>query len=154
MEQVERTPTPTPPHKAIRKVVPALQLQRAKTLRVAATPQEKKLWRALRDRVPLDGTHFRRQVPIGPYIVDFCCLASRLIVELDGNQHGTDEALSYDARRTALIESHRFRVLRLTNHEVNIALESVLDTIAAALPPTPTPSPSPQKGGEEPIRHG
>ena len=103
-------------------------------MRAAVTVPERKLWRALRQRLPTEGTHFRRQVPIGPYIVDFCCQQAKLIVELDGNQHGTDEAQAYDALRTAILKSQGFRVLRFANHDVHLALDSVLETVAAALP--------------------
>jgi very-short-patch-repair endonuclease len=54
-----------------------------------ATDAEGRLWRRLR-RFPIAGTHFRRQVPIGPYVVDFACMAARLIIEVDGSQHGDD----------------------------------------------------------------
>ena len=137
-----------------RKDVPVAQLQRAKAMRNAMTPPERKLWRALRERLPLEKTHFRRQVSIGPYITDFYCLAARLVIEVDGNQHGTDNALRFDARRAAHLETHGFRVLRFSNHDVNTALDSVLDTIFAAFARTPTPGPSPQGGGEETHFHG
>ena len=103
---------------------------RAKAMRKAMTEPEKRLWWALRHRLP--DFRFRRQFVIGPYIADFCCLSARLIIEVDGNQHGTDEALAFDARRTELIESHGFRVLRFSNHDVLRSLDFVLDTIAAA----------------------
>ena len=109
------------------------QLRRAKTMRKAITEPEKRLWWALRHQLP--DFKFRRQFVIGPYIADFCCLPARLVVEVDGNQHGTDEALAFDARRTGLIESHDFRVFRFSNHDVLRSLDSVLDTIAAAANP-------------------
>jgi very-short-patch-repair endonuclease len=113
------------------------------------TEPEKRLWWHLRHRLPLDGTHFRRQVPIGRYLADFCCLRSRLVVEVDGGQHGTDAALDYDERRTAYQKAQGYRVLRFANHEVMRSTDVVLDTIHAALSgATPTPGPSPQGGGE------
>jgi very-short-patch-repair endonuclease len=66
------------------------------------TDAERKLWSALR-RKQIDGHRFRRQVPIGPYIVDFACFSSRLIVEVDGGQHSVD--IERDARRTTWLES-------------------------------------------------
>ena len=105
------------------------QAKRAKAMRKGMTEPEKRLWWALRHRLP--DFRFRRQFVIGPYIADFCCLSARLIIEVDGNQHGTDEALALNARRTKLIESHGFRVLRFANHDVLRSLDSVLDTIAA-----------------------
>ena len=106
------------------------QVKRARAMRRTLTEPEKKLWRALRQRMPAH--HFRRQLPIGPYIVDFCCLASRLVIEVDGNQHGFDRQQAYDARRTTILTSHGFRVLRFANHDIHLALDSVLDTILAA----------------------
>src|SRR5688572_25449963 len=90
----------------------------AKRLRKELTEPERRLWWHLRRRLPLDGTHFRRQVPIGPYVTDFCCIGARLIVEVDGGQHTEDHALAYDHRRTAHLESQGFRVLRFMNVEV------------------------------------
>lgn len=97
----------------------------------------------------MSGTHFRRQKALGPYVVDFVCLSHRLIIEVDGDQHGTDEALAYDARRDAYLKKNGYRLLRFSNREVMTELEAVLDTVFAALAaPTPTPYPSPQGGGE------
>ena len=113
------------------------------------TEPERRLWWHLRNRLPLSDTHFRRQVPIGSYIADFCCLGARLVIEVDGGQHTTDQAGAYDNRRTAYLTSQGFRVLRFTNSEVMLNMTTVLDTIHAALVrATPTPSPSPQGGGE------
>lgn len=91
---------------------------------------------------------------IGPYVVDFVCLSRRLIVEVDGNQHGTEAALRYDAERTRWLGTQGFHVLRFTNRQVMTESEMVIDTIFAALtgglelcPSPPTPSPSPQGGG-------
>jgi very-short-patch-repair endonuclease len=117
-------------------------------LRRTLTEPEKRLWWHLRNRLPVSGTHFRRQVPIGYYIADFCCLGARLVIEVDGGQHTTDQAVAYDHRRTAYLESQGFHVLRFTNAKVMQNTASVLDTIHAALVrATPTPSPSPQGGG-------
>jgi very-short-patch-repair endonuclease len=69
----------------------------------------------LRKRLPQEGTHFRRQVALGPYVADFICLAAKLVIELDGDQHGTDKALRYDADRTAWLEANGLTVLRFTN---------------------------------------
>jgi very-short-patch-repair endonuclease len=121
----------------------------AKALRRNPTEPERRLWWHLRRRLTTEGTHFRRQVAIGPYVADFCCLGRRLVVEVDGNQHGFDRAAPYDAKRTGYLESQGFRVLRFTNRDVMVEIDSVLDTILAALAPaTPTPDPSPQGGGE------
>jgi very-short-patch-repair endonuclease len=113
------------------------------------TEPEKRLWWHLRHRVPSEGTHFRRQVPIGSFVVDFCCLKARLVVEVDGNQHGFDENILQDAERSQKLEAQGYRVLRFTNREVMTSIDVVLDTILAGLGRTPpTPNPSPRGGGE------
>ncbi|MGH9051853.1 MAG: endonuclease domain-containing protein [Acidimicrobiia bacterium] len=101
---------------------------RARQLRREQTSAEARLWRELR-RGNL-GSRFRRQEPIGPYIVDFVCLATRLVVEVDGATHEDPEP---DARRDALLERLGFRVLRFWNGDVYHHLEGVLDRIAAEL---------------------
>jgi very-short-patch-repair endonuclease len=119
---------------------------RAGALRRNLTDPERKLWWRLRYRLPLDGSHFRRQVPIGPYVADFCCHGAKLIVEVDGNQHGLDENAARDERRTAFLNAQGYRVLRFSNADVMTSIHVVLDTIDAELgPATPTPAP-PRKG--------
>jgi very-short-patch-repair endonuclease len=135
-ENPERTPT-------------LRERTRARSLRRRQTEPEQKLWWHLRHRVPVDGTHFRRQMPIGPYVADFCCLKAKLIVEVDGNQPGYDENVSGDARRTAYLASQGFSVLRFSNREVMTEISGVLEAIYARLTSTPTPNPSPQGGGEQ-----
>jgi very-short-patch-repair endonuclease len=121
----------------------------AKELRRTLTEAEKRLWWHLRRRLPLDDTHFRRQVPMGPYVADFCCLSARLVIEVDGSQHALDRAATYDERRTAYLESLGFHVVRFSNPDVMLNIDMVLDTVHAALVrTTPTPYPSPQGGGE------
>ncbi|NBJ09795.1 endonuclease domain-containing protein [Microvirga arsenatis] len=109
------------------------QRNRASSLRRNLTEPDRKLWWHLRQRLPLEKGHFRRQVPIGPYVADFCCLTSKLVVEVDGHQHGYDAKAVHDEHRTSYLNSHGFRVIRFTNREVMTAIESVLDTILAAL---------------------
>lgn len=106
----------------------------AKRLRANTTSAEDRLWRAL-DRVPLVKTHFRRQAPIGPYVVDFVSLRARLVIELDGPSHTEPGGAEKDARRTAWLESEGYRVLRFWNAEVYDNIDGVLDTIHAALYP-------------------
>jgi len=96
----------------------------------------------------MQGSHFRRQVPVGPFVADFCCLKAKLIVEVDGNQHGCDANASRDARRTAYLASQGFSVLRFSNREVMNEMNGVLEAIYSHLNSTPTPNPSPQGGGE------
>jgi very-short-patch-repair endonuclease len=122
----------------------------ARTLRRAMTEPERRLWWHLRHRLSIGGTHFRRQVAIGPYVTDFCCLGARLVVEVDGDQHGSDAGLAHDARRDVYLAQQGFRILRFSNYDVVRHVDEVLDTILAALDPAPPPppAPSPQGGGE------
>jgi very-short-patch-repair endonuclease len=108
--------------------------QRAATMRKAPTEPERRLWWALRHSLKLEGTHFRRQVVIGRAIVDFACIATRTIVELDGEQHGFDGALAYDARRTLELEAAGWRVLRFWNGQVTREWDQVLETVPWPLP--------------------
>src|SRR5712691_13269379 len=87
----------------------------ARRLRQNPTEAERALWRHLCLR-QLNGHKFRRQQPIGPYIVDFVCLETRLIIELDGGQHSTQTAS--DTERSAWLKMQGLRVLRFWNHEV------------------------------------
>ena len=122
------------------------------SLRRNATAAEKELWWHLRRKLVLDGTHFRRQVPIGPFVADFCCHAHRLVIELDGGQHSEDSAAARDARRDRYLRDHGYRVLRFWNAQVFTEPDSVIDTIAAPLagPPRPTPTPPLQGEGRSP----
>jgi very-short-patch-repair endonuclease len=101
--------------------------RRARTLRRNSTATERKLWGVLRAK-RLDGLKFRRQVPIGAYVVDFLCLRHRLIVEADGPFHDPEQ----DAVRDAWLRSQGFRVLRFTNSEID-ASDNVLGRILAAV---------------------
>jgi very-short-patch-repair endonuclease len=92
------------------------------------TEAERKLWWVLR-RKQLAGFRFRRQAPLGPYIADFFCAKARLIVELDGAQHGTDEQIAHDERRTRWLEKRGFRVIRFSNSEVFKDEDRVADAI-------------------------
>jgi very-short-patch-repair endonuclease len=103
------------------------QRSRARTMRAAPTDAELRLWRLLRDR-RLSGIKFRRQVPVGPYIVDFLCVGAKLIVEADGSQHAERPS---DKARDAYLESQGWKVLRFWNNEVLQNREGVLETIFA-----------------------
>ncbi|PVE26092.1 DNA methyltransferase [Microvirga sp. KLBC 81] len=109
------------------------QRNRARSLRRNLTEPEKKLWWHLRHRLPLETGHFRRQVPIGPYIADFCHLSSKLIVEVDGSQHGHEANAVHDERRTHDLNQRGFTVIRFTNREVMTPVDIVLDAILAHL---------------------
>ena len=104
----------------------------ARTLRREQTSEERKLWFALRGR-QFAGFKFRRQQPIGPYVADFVCFEARLVIELDGSQHGSDHSAAYDAKRTEFLNMDGFKVVRFANHEVSRTLDNVLDTIARHL---------------------
>ena len=114
------------------------------------------LWRRLRAH-KLPGYWFRRQVPMGPYIVDFACLKVGLLIELDGGQHA--DQVEQDSRRTGWLESQGFRILRFWNEEVLkqtddvveaiwIALETISQHGVAAPPPFDPPLPCPPPRGE------
>jgi very-short-patch-repair endonuclease len=100
----------------------------AKKLRANTTPHERILWRALRE-LPLEGTHFRRQAPIGPYVVDFFCPAKRLIIELDGGHHNEDETAERDRERQNWLEREGYRVIRFWNSDITGELTAVLERI-------------------------
>jgi type I restriction enzyme M protein len=105
-----------------------MALARRRALRGRATEAERLLWRLLRSRQFLD-LKFRRQHPIGPYIVDFYCAHRRLAVELDGGQHFTLEGQAYDRRRTAYLARRGIRVLRFTNRELFENTDGVLEGV-------------------------
>jgi len=106
------------------------EIDKARTLRRHMTDAEGALWCRLRSR-RLCGYKFRRQHPIGPYIVDFLCPARRLVVEVDGGQHtATSER---DAARTRWLERRGYRVMRFWNNEVLNETDAVLESILAAL---------------------
>jgi adenine-specific DNA-methyltransferase len=109
-----------------------MTIERAKQLRKNSTDAERALWRVLRCR-QLGGHKFRRQQPLGPFIVDFICLEARLVVEVDGGQHNHEENVVYDANRTAWLQNQEFRVLRFWDHVVLKQLDSVCDAIEKAL---------------------
>ena len=133
---------------------------RAQALRRDETSAERRLWRALKS-IPVHGTHFRRQVPIGPYIADFACLKARLILEVDGGSHVTEAGQQHDAERDRFLMAEGYRVLRFWNAEIFENERGVIETIHAALNglldlpadqdmsphPGPAGRPSPSRGG-------
>jgi len=106
--------------------------EKRRELRKPLTEPELMLWQHVRTR-QLGGFYFRRQHGVGPYIVDFCCVSARLIVELDGAQHQSAEASVYDSERTKYLESLGYRVLRFDNVEVYRSLDRVLGRILELL---------------------
>ena len=105
-------------------------LTRARTMRQDAMDSEKRLWKHLKGK-QLEGYKFRRQVTMGPYIVDFLCHEARLIIEVDGEQHYHQAA--YDMQRTKYLEKCGFYVLRYWNIEVLTKTEDILQDIAGYL---------------------
>jgi very-short-patch-repair endonuclease len=117
-----------------------VQKIRAKQLRMNSTDAERLLWRVLRSR-QLAGHKFRRQQPLGGFIVDFVCLEKRLVVEVDGGQHQEQKQAVYDAERTVWLERQGFRVLRFWDHEVLKQIEGVKEAIWRTLIESDVPSP-------------
>ena len=105
---------------------------RARELRREATRPERKLWRELR-MLNRNGYHFRRQAPFRGYILDFVEHSHRLVVELDGNQHGPEEEHVRDEARDAVIAGQGYDALRFWNREVDDGLDLVVDRILHAL---------------------
>ena len=103
---------------------------RSREMRNAPSDAEYRLWYFLRGR-QLRGVKFRRQVPIGSFIVDFAALERKLVIELDGGQHG--ERRSYDDARTRWLNAQGFRVMRFWNHEVLEETDAIVEMIANAL---------------------
>ena len=91
------------------------------------------------------GFKFKRQYPVGPYIVDFVCLEKKLVIELDGGQHAF--SLMTDVKRTRYLETKGYRVMRFWNNQVLQETEAVLSVILEVMV-SPSPRPSPPKGGE------
>jgi very-short-patch-repair endonuclease len=119
----------------------------SRVLRKGATNAENRLWFHLRDK-HLQGIKFRRQEPIGKYIVDFVAFEKRLVIEIDGGQHAEEDEKEKDGRRDEWLVSQGFRVLRFWNNEVLQNLEGVLETIRHNCLHHPPLTP-PIKGGEE-----
>jgi len=113
----------------------------ARQLRKSETDAERKIWQQLRSRI-LSEAKFRRQHPVGPYVVDFICINEKLIIKLDGSQHQQQQ--DYDAARTAFLEQAGYRVLRFWDNDVLVNTESVMQVIFEALV-SPSPQPSPRE---------
>jgi very-short-patch-repair endonuclease len=105
---------------------------RARSLRADQPSAERTIWRRLRNR-QLNGFKFVRQEAIGPFFGDFVCRAERLVIEIDGATHSSDEERVRDARRKAFLRAEGFRVLRFTNAEVYGNCHGVMETILAVL---------------------
>lgn len=159
MSREDASGTPPPPltgrsdREAIREggnrsahnIVADLQRQRARSLRTDMTDAERRRWSRLRAH-RLHGLSFRRQVPIGRFIVDFACHDRELVVEVDGGQHAES---TRDIERDQRLASKGYRVLHFWNSDVLANLEGVLETILIVIENTPLPGPPPQGGREQ-----
>jgi very-short-patch-repair endonuclease len=123
---------------------------RQRDARKTPSEPEHRLWQVLRNR-QVCGLKFRRQVWLGPYIVDFLCAEARLVIEIDGETHASPEAQDYDKRRTALIETEGYRVCRFGNDDVMTNIDGVAVAIVAA---ANEPSPSHASHGPLPLPVG
>jgi len=104
----------------------------ARMLRRNATPAEKRLWNCIRAG-QLGGFQFRRQFPIGGFIVDFCCRARRIVIALDGSQHADAAGVTGDRERTRLIAAREYHVIRFWNEDILTNLDGVLEQVFAQL---------------------
>ncbi|MDH2915761.1 MAG: ATP-dependent RNA helicase HrpA, partial [Gallionella sp.] len=136
-------------HSKLHAALPEILLTHARELRKNTTDTEQLLWNLLRDRQILD-FKFRRQHPLGAYILDFYCHEAKLAVELDGGQHGEDAQLKHDEKRSAWLKEQGITVLRFWNNEALANTEGVLQTIfdwlsanASTSKPSLTPPPLP-----------
>jgi very-short-patch-repair endonuclease len=107
-------------------------MTQARELRKRSTDAERLLWHHLRSR-QLDGHKFRRQQPLGRFIVDFVCLEKRLVIELDGGHHGGPRQAKFDLQRSEWLIQQGFRVIRFWDHEVLKQIEHVKIAIVQAL---------------------
>ena len=133
----------------------------SRKLRRESTPPERRMWSLLKP-FRISGWHFRREVPIGPYVADFACLHAGLVIEVDGRSHDHADVAAHDALRDAYMAGRGLHVLRFPNEavlkypgDVMAQIAEVLDAVRGASN-TPTPVPSPQGGGEprrRPRRH-
>ena len=143
----------TPAHRP----VAGINRFRAKSMRSEMTDAERVLWTQLRAH-RLNGLSFRRQVPIGSFIVDFVCHEHRLIAELDGGQHANDREARHDQMRQAWLNAKSYRVLRFWNSDVlrhpESVLQTIIETTTKSIPPSRSAKPTdlPLKGGGEASR--
>lgn len=111
----------------------------ARALRKNPTEAETKLWKELK-QLRSKGVIFRRQHPIDIFIADFYCHALRLVIELDGEIHDSEQAIEYDDGRSAELENHSIRVLRFKNAEVLTEIEKVITSIVSSISEISSPS--------------
>ena len=103
-------------------------LEKARELRKNLTPQERKMWQLLRNH-RFQGYDFRRQYPIGCYIVDFICRSKKIIIEIDGSQHNQAENLEYDKKRTEYLKTLGYQVIRFWNNDIDNKFDEVYNKL-------------------------
>ena len=101
-------------------------LENARQLRKEMTPQERKLWYLFLRKYPVK---IYKQRIIGPYIADFYCASAKVVIEIDGSQHYNEQGKSYDAERTAYLNSLGLQVLRFSNADINARFDQVCEAI-------------------------
>ena len=120
-------------------------IDKARNLRREQTKAESVFWNAVRNRQFYD-LKWRRQVPVGRYIADFLCESKKLIIELDGGQHATDDARRYDKKRSQILQQYGYRVIRFWNdgilNNLNGILDGILDSLANELGILSSPHPA------------
>ena len=100
----------------------------ARNLRNNATLEERRIWNLIKNK-QINGLKFRRQFPIGNYIVDFVCLKIKLIIEIDGGQHNETKQVEYDKNRTKFFESNGYKVIRFWNSDIYSNIEGVISEL-------------------------
>ena len=128
-----------------------MSVQRARNLRKRATEPERILWSKLR-HLKHHGLHFRRQVPIGKYVVDFACHSAKLVIEVDGSRHDEMNARQYDAERTQSLNREGYRVLRYWNAEVMRNSTGIAEAIVQLARETRYPHPKSLRDFDLPTR--
>ena len=116
-------------------------INKARNLRREQTKAESIFWNAVRNRQFFD-LKWRRQVPVDRYIADFLCESKKLIIELDGGQHATDDARRYDEKRSQILQQYGYHVIRFWNDEILNNLNGVLDSLANELGVLNSPHPA------------
>jgi len=122
------------------------QIEKSRDLRKNMTPQERKLWYIIKNR-QFFGYRFRRQFPLGQYIVDFICRAKKIIIEIDGGQHNEIKNIQYDNKRTEYLISEGYKVIRFWNNDIDKNMGGVYNKLKEVFeigenitPPQPSPS--------------